>query len=107
MCRPVRSLILIPVLTEAICQAFGSSQAGKSLTPSSSLRRTRESILTSYCDPRHVLCSHVALRARKSLAMQCTTFAGSGVEALDPILEPEQAKREMVMMPAGGEQPLR
>jgi hypothetical protein len=38
---------------------------------------------------------HGALRARHSLAMHFATFAGSDVEALDPIVELEQAKREM------------
>ena len=42
---------------------------------------------------------HCALRARHSLAMHFATFAGSDVEALDPIIELEQAKREM----SGGE----
>ncbi|KAH9044985.1 hypothetical protein EDB83DRAFT_2317887 [Lactarius deliciosus] len=65
---------------------------------------TRESILTSYhATPGHAVCSRVALRARKSLAMHFATFAGSDVEALNPILEPEQAEREMVMMPTGGD----
>ena len=41
---------------------------------------------------------HVALRARHSLAMHFATFAGSDVEALDPIVELEQAKREMVLL---------
>ena len=38
---------------------------------------------------------HSALRARHSLAMHFATFAGSDVEALDPIVKLEQAKREM------------
>ena len=38
---------------------------------------------------------HSALRARHSLAMHFATFASSDVEALDPIIELEQAKREM------------
>ena len=38
---------------------------------------------------------HGALRARHSLAMHFATFAGSGIEALEPIVELEQAKREM------------
>jgi len=37
---------------------------------------------------------HGALCARHSLAMHFATFAGSDVEALDPIVELEQAKRE-------------
>ena len=38
---------------------------------------------------------HGALRARHSLAMHFATFAGSDFEAFDPIVELEQAKREM------------
>ena len=38
---------------------------------------------------------HGALRARHSLAMHFATFAGSDIEALDPIVELERAKREM------------
>jgi len=38
---------------------------------------------------------HSALRARHSLAVYFAIFAGSNVEALDPIVELEQAKREM------------
>lgn len=38
---------------------------------------------------------HGALRARHSLAMHFATFAGSDVEAFDPIVELERAKREM------------
>ncbi|KAH8977571.1 Metallo-hydrolase/oxidoreductase [Lactarius akahatsu] len=61
---------------------------------------TRESILTSWhATPAHALRMHLALRARHSLAMHFATFAGSDVEALDPIVELEQAKREMMMMP--------
>jgi hypothetical protein len=45
---------------------------------------------------------HLALRSRHSLAMHFATFAGSDVEALDPILELEQAKREMMMLSLGG-----
>lgn len=40
---------------------------------------------------------HIALRARRSLAMHFATFAGSDVEALDPIIELEKAKREMAV----------
>jgi N-acyl-phosphatidylethanolamine-hydrolysing phospholipase D len=59
---------------------------------------TRESILTSYhATPAQALRMHVALRARHSLAMHFATFAGSDVEALDPIVELEQAKREMML----------
>ncbi|KAI9435417.1 Metallo-hydrolase/oxidoreductase [Lactarius indigo] len=61
---------------------------------------TRDSIFTSYhATPAHALRMHVALRARHSLAMHFATFAGSDVEALDPIVELEQAKREMAMTP--------
>ena len=38
---------------------------------------------------------HGTLADRHSLAMHSTTFAGSDVEALDPIVELEQAKHEM------------
>ena len=41
---------------------------------------------------------HVDVRARHSLAMHFATFAGSDVEALDPIVELEKAKREMAML---------
>jgi N-acyl-phosphatidylethanolamine-hydrolysing phospholipase D len=41
---------------------------------------------------------HVELRARHSLAMHFATFAGSGYEALEPIVELEQAKRAMEMV---------
>jgi N-acyl-phosphatidylethanolamine-hydrolysing phospholipase D len=34
--------------------------------------------------------------------MHFATFAGSDVEALDPILELKQAKREMMMLSLGG-----
>jgi len=47
---------------------------------------------------------HCALRARHSLAMHFATFAGSDVEALDPIVELEQAKREMSGGEGGGVQ---
>ncbi|KAI9461912.1 Metallo-hydrolase/oxidoreductase [Lactarius psammicola] len=64
---------------------------------------TRESVLTSYhATPAHALRMHVALRARHSLAMHFATFAGSDVEALDPIVELEQAKREMMALSTGG-----
>lgn len=46
---------------------------------------------------------HCALRARHSLAMHFATFAGSDVEALDPIIELEQAKRETGTSHHGGE----
>ena len=38
---------------------------------------------------------HGALRACLSLVMQFATFAHSDVGTFDPIIEPEQAKREM------------
>jgi N-acyl-phosphatidylethanolamine-hydrolysing phospholipase D len=41
---------------------------------------------------------HVELRARHSLAMHFATFAGSDYEALEPIVELEQAKRAMGMV---------
>ena len=41
---------------------------------------------------------HVDVRARHSLAMHFATFAGSDVEALDPIVELEKAKREMAVL---------
>ena len=41
---------------------------------------------------------HVDLRARHSLAMHFATFAGSNYEALEPIVELEQAKRGMEMV---------
>ena len=44
---------------------------------------------------------HRALRARHSLAMHFATFAGSDVEALDPIVELDQAKREMATTSQG------
>ena len=46
---------------------------------------------------------HLALRSRHSLAMHFATFAGSDVEALDPIIELEQAKRETVLLSADGD----
>lgn len=45
---------------------------------------------------------HLALRSRHTFAMHFATFAGSDVEALDPILELEQAKREMMMLSLAG-----
>jgi hypothetical protein len=41
---------------------------------------------------------HVDLCARHSLAMHFATFAGSDYEALEPIVELEQAKRAMEMV---------
>ncbi|KAI0289145.1 beta-lactamase superfamily domain-containing protein [Russula brevipes] len=60
------------------------------------LTHTPDSFLTAYhATPAQALRMHGALRARHSLAMHFATFAGSDVEALDPIVELEQAKREM------------
>jgi len=59
---------------------------------------TRDSIFTAnHATPAHALRMHLALRARHSLAMHFATFVGSDVEALDPIIELEQAKREMAL----------
>jgi N-acyl-phosphatidylethanolamine-hydrolysing phospholipase D len=41
---------------------------------------------------------HVELRALSSLAVHFATFAGSDYEALEPIVELEQAKRAMEMV---------
>jgi N-acyl-phosphatidylethanolamine-hydrolysing phospholipase D len=41
---------------------------------------------------------HIELGARHLLSMQFATFAGSDYEALEPIVELEQAKRAMEMM---------
>jgi hypothetical protein len=41
---------------------------------------------------------HIELRARHSLSMHFATFAGSDYEALEPIVELEQAKRAMKMV---------
>jgi N-acyl-phosphatidylethanolamine-hydrolysing phospholipase D len=41
---------------------------------------------------------HTELRARHSLAMHFATFAGSDHEALEPIVELEQAKRAMKLV---------
>ncbi len=41
---------------------------------------------------------HVELGARHSLAMHFATLAGSDQEALEPIIELEQAKRAMEMV---------
>ena len=58
--------------------------------PPTQLTHTPDSFLTAY----HATPAQ-ALRARHSLAMHFATFTGSDVEALDPIVELEQAKREM------------
>ncbi|KAI0279568.1 beta-lactamase superfamily domain-containing protein [Russula aff. rugulosa BPL654] len=56
------------------------------------------SFLTSmHATPAQALQMHVELRARHSLAMHFATFAGSDYEALEPIVELEQAKRAMEM----------
>jgi N-acyl-phosphatidylethanolamine-hydrolysing phospholipase D len=63
----------------------------------------RDSVLTAFhATPAQALRMHIALRSRHTLAMHFATFAGSDVEALDPILELEQAKREMMMLSLGG-----
>jgi hypothetical protein len=57
------------------------------------------SFLTSmHATPAQALQMHVELRARHSLAMHFATFAGSDYEALEPIVELEQAKRAMEMV---------
>jgi N-acyl-phosphatidylethanolamine-hydrolysing phospholipase D len=71
------------------------------LTPRQ-LIHTPESLLAAYhATPAQALRIHSAVRARHSLAMHFATFAGSDVEALDPIAELEQAKREMATDPQG------
>ena len=58
-----------------------------------------DSFLTSmHATPAQALQMHVELRARHSLAMHFATFAGSDYEALEPIVELEQAKRAMGMV---------
>ena len=51
-----------------------------------------------HATPAQALQMHVELRARHSLAMHFATFAGSNYEALEPIVELEQAKRAMEMV---------
>ena len=51
-----------------------------------------------HATPAQALQMHVDLRARHSLAMHFATFAGSDYEALEPIVELEQAKRAMEMV---------
>jgi N-acyl-phosphatidylethanolamine-hydrolysing phospholipase D len=51
-----------------------------------------------HATPAQALQMHVELRARHSLAMHFATFAGSDYEALEPIVEFEQAKRAMEMV---------
>jgi len=55
-----------------------------------------ESVNTAFhATPAQALRMHNALRSRHSLAMHFATFAGSDVEAFDPIVALEEAKREM------------
>ena len=71
---------------------------GLSLIPTQ-LIHTPDSFLTSmHATPAQALQMHVDLRARHSLAMHFATFAGSDYEALEPIVELEQAKRAMEMV---------
>ena len=51
-----------------------------------------------HATPAQALQIHVELRARHSLAMHFAMFAGSDHEALEPIIELEEAKRAMVMV---------
>ena len=51
-----------------------------------------------HATPAQALQVHVKLRARHSLGMHFATFAGSDYEALEPIVELEQAKRAMEMV---------
>src|SRR6266403_2897505 len=63
------------------------------------LIHSSDSFLTSmHATPAQALQMHVELRARHSLAMHFATFAGSDYEALEPIVELEQAKRAMEMV---------
>jgi N-acyl-phosphatidylethanolamine-hydrolysing phospholipase D len=63
------------------------------------LIHSHDSFLTSmHATPAQALQMHVDLRARHSLAMHFATFAGSDYEALEPIVELEQAKRAMEMV---------
>jgi hypothetical protein len=55
----------------------------------------RHTFTAFHATPSQALQIHAALRARHSLAMHFATFAGSDFEALEPIVELEQAKREM------------
>ena len=48
-----------------------------------------------HATPSQALQIHAALRARHSLAMHFATFVGSDFEAIEPIIELEQAKRKM------------
>jgi len=51
-----------------------------------------------HATPAQALQIHVELRACHSLAMHFATLAGSDQEALEPIIELEQAKRAMEMV---------
>ena len=74
------------------------------MSPPSQIVHARDSILTAnHATPAHALRMHLALRSRHSLAMHFATFAGSDVEALDPIVELEQAKREIMIVPTGAD----
>jgi N-acyl-phosphatidylethanolamine-hydrolysing phospholipase D len=69
------------------------------LIPPPQLIHSPDSFLTSmHATPAQALQMHVDLRARHSLAMHFATFAGSDHEALEPIVELEQARRAMVMV---------
>ena len=46
---------------------------------------------------------HTELRARHSLAIHFAIFAGSDHEALEPIVELEQAKRPMELVTSAGD----
>jgi N-acyl-phosphatidylethanolamine-hydrolysing phospholipase D len=70
--------------------------SGPPLIPPPQLIHSPDSFLTSmHATPAQALQMHVELRARHSLAMHFATFAGSDYEALEPIVELEQAKRAM------------
>ncbi|KAI0042728.1 Metallo-hydrolase/oxidoreductase [Auriscalpium vulgare] len=57
------------------------------------LLETPKSFLTAlHATPAQALRMHGALRSRHTLAMHFATFAGSDIEAFDPIVELEQAK---------------
>ena len=74
------------------------TMSGSPLIPSQ-LIHSPDSFLTSmHATPAQALQMHVDLRARHSLAMHFATFAGSDHEALEPIVELEQAKRAMGMV---------
>jgi N-acyl-phosphatidylethanolamine-hydrolysing phospholipase D len=73
--------------------------SGPPLIPLLQLIHSPDSFLTSmHATPAQALQMHVDLRARHSLAMHFATFAGSDYEALEPIVELEQAKRAMEMV---------